>query len=213
MTDMIGPGWLAACFGVLALACSLICGYRLVQARRGRRRTDVPVEVCHGLMGVAMVGMLIPGTKLTGDGGLAWAWLVVWIGFTAWFGYEVLRDRARRRRSALAHRGAHLVLAAAMVYMFAVVLHAAHTSAAPSMSGMSGMSGSSSMPPLVTLDLVLAVGLAAYAVVLLDRIGSRPTPAAGSSRTGAVARAIPVDTAVHIVMAVVMSYMLVMMLS
>lgn len=208
---MIGPGWLAACFGVLSLGCSVVCGARLVQARRGRRRADVPLEVCHGLMGVAMLGMLIPGTKLTGDGGLAWAWLVVWVGFTGWFAYEVIRDRARRRRGALTHRGAHLVLAAAMVYMFAVVLHAAHTSVAPAMSGMSGMTGSSTMPPLVTLDLVFAVGLAAYAVVLLDRISSLPAP--GSSRAAALARAIPMDAAVHVVMAIVMSYMLVMMLS
>ena len=172
---MAPPPWVA---GVLAAVLLLIAGYcatRLVAARWWRRSTDHGVDVMHAVMGVAMAGMLVPRLNLL----QARAWAVLFAAGTAWFGWQVLRDRrhraARRGRPAAGgraeppappgHHGAHVLSCAAMVCMLL---------AAPDLSApMTAARGA-----LPVLALLLAVAVAVSVVVSTDRLAAlRPAPA------------------------------------
>jgi hypothetical protein len=129
----------------------------------------------HAVMGVAMAGMLVPRLNPL----QARAWAVLFAAGTAWFGWQVLRDRrhraARRGRPAAGgpveppappgHHGAHVLSCAAMVCMLL---------AAPDLSApMTAARGA-----LPVLALLLAVAVAVSVVVSTDRLAAlRPAPA------------------------------------
>ena len=123
MTNMIGPLWLAAALGIVMLAAAAFAGGRMLVAWRLRRVTDYEVDAHHVLMGVSMAGMLIPALGIVSAGASVTIWLLVWIVVTVWFAVSVVRaasvGAAGGRFSG--HHLPHLVMSAAMLYMFAVI--------------------------------------------------------------------------------------------
>jgi hypothetical protein len=187
-------------------------------------------------MGVAMAGMLVPRLNPL----QARVWAVLFTAGTAWFGWQIMRDRRRRAArqgpgpaagvpapgyAAGGHHGAHVLSCAAMVCM----LLAAPDLAAPGL-GAAMRAGRGAVP---VVALLLAVAVAVSVVVSTDRISAlRPAPVtpapvtpapvtpapAGAGRPApAPACAQPVlcprlAASCQIVMGVAMAYMLILML-
>jgi len=218
---MIGPTWLAAIFGVIMLVAVAVAAAHIIAAWRTHRTTDYEIDIHNVLMGVAMAGMLIPSLLIVTTGPSTIAWLVVWILLTIWFAISVARDATQRRHGNgfTGHHLPHLVMSAAMVYMFAVMLVPASDSSASGTSGMSGMSVGGGLVPLATLDYALVIFMVGYAVLVVDRlpglaaIGSGDLRVVGHKDTATTARPLATTTAaiINIVMAVTMGYMLTMM--
>lgn len=234
MMGMIGPRWLADIVGVLMFAATVYAIVRIVGAWRSRTATDYSTEVCYAVMGVSMAGTLIPALHIAAPGVSAWIWLIVQVVMTAYFLFSVIRDLTTQRAE---HGGLglrarhlpHLVLSGAMVYLLAVL----NVRTAPSSGGsvrtlkpgmnMAGMhmgTSGAGIVPWATLDLLMALFLIGYSVVLADRlsvIGSiggvgvprvwRRPAADAPPRLYAPEGA----AALGITMALGMSYMLVMM--
>jgi hypothetical protein len=168
--DIGGPPWLTATLGTLMLAAAIYAAARIGVAWRTKRVTDFEVDGHHVLMGVSMAGMLIPALRIVTNGPSTAIWLCVWLAVTVWFGASVLR-RAVRHGAGKRFRGhhlPHLVMSAAMVYMFSVILSGTAKAGTP--AGMSGMStAAATLPPWPTLDAIFLVFMAAYAGLVVDR--------------------------------------------
>ena len=218
---MIGPTWLAAVFGVIVLAAAVVDAVRILAAWRAHRTTDYQIDIHNVVMGVSMAGMLIPSLLIVTSGPSTVAWLVVWILLTIWFAITVARDAAQRTHANgfTRHHLPHLVMSAAMVYMFAVLLVPASDSSDSAMSGMPGMSAGGGLVPLATLDYVFVIFMVSYAVLVVDRLpaiaaaGSGDLQIVGHSDAVTTARPLALTTAaiINIVMAITMGYMLTMM--
>jgi hypothetical protein len=223
---MTGPSWLAAVFGVVMLVAAAASLLRIISARRTGRRTDYDIDIHNVLMGVSMAGMLIPSLLIVTAGPSTVAWFVGWVLIAIWFAVGVARDAARRTGGVRfnGHHIPHLVMSAAMAYMFGVLLVPAGPSGHSSMSGMSGMSTAAGggLVPLATLDYAFVIFMVAYTVLVVDRlptvaalgpVSARfagpavPAPAAAATRSLAPAS----GAVINIVMAITMAYMLVMM--
>jgi hypothetical protein len=218
---MIGPTWLAAIFGVIMLVAAVVAAVRIIAAWRAHRTTDYQIDIHNALMGVSMAGMLIPSLLIVTTGPSTIAWLVVWILLTIWLAISVARDTAQRTHGNrfTGHHLPHLVMSAAMVYMFAVMLVPASDSSDSGMSGMSGMSAGGGLVPLATLDYAFVLFMVGYAVLVVDRlpalaaIGSGDLQIVGHGDAVTTARPLARTTAaiINIVMAITMGYMLTMM--
>lgn len=227
MTGMTGPAWLAGGIGLLMLASSAYAVVRIVGAWRTGKATDYSIEVCHGVMGVSMAGMLIPALGIVAPGASTWSWVAISALITAWFAVSVTRDlvssrpeRTERRRRL--HHLPHLVLSGAMVYMLVAMgvmgsgSRAMRASAGSSMS-MSSMGSGGILVPWATLDLLLALFMIGYAVLLVDRLPFLADHGIGEPRairggSGAAALYAPTGAAaLGIAMAASMGYMLIMM--
>jgi uncharacterized membrane protein len=215
---MIGPTWLAAIFGVIMLVAAVVAAVRIIAAWRAHRTTDYQIDIHNVLMGVSMSGMLIPSLLIVTTGPSTIAWLVVWSLLTIWFALSVARDAAQRthRNRFTGHHLPHLVMSAAMVYVFAVMLFPASDGRD---SGMSGMSAGGGLVPLATLDYAFVIFMVGYAVLVVDRLPAIAATGSGDLQIvghgGAVTTAQPLATTtaaiINIVMAITMGYMLTMM--
>jgi hypothetical protein len=202
---------------VTAVAATL----SIIGARRAHRTTDYQIDIHNVLMGVSMAGMLIPSLLIVTTGPSTIAWLVVWSLLTIWFAISVARVAAQRTHGNgfTAHHLPHLVMSAAMVYMFAVMLVPASDSGDSGMSGLSGMSASGGLVPLATLDYAFVIFMVGYAVLVVDRLpaiaatGSGDLQVVGHGGAVTTGRPLAPTTAgiINIVMVITMGYMLTMM--
>ena len=219
---MIGPAWLAAIVGVIVLMAALVSAVRMVDARRAHRPTDYQIDLHNVVMGVSMAGMLIPSLVFVTTGPWITAWLVVWIAVTIWFAVPVARHAAQRTPGTrfTVHHLPHLVMSAAMVYAFAVMLIPANDNTDSAMSGMPGMGASHGIVPLATLDYALVLFMVGYAVLVVDRLPSIASTQSlhlvifsHEGRRNLSERLLTPTTAamINIVMAITMGYMLTMM--
>jgi hypothetical protein len=217
---MIGPTWLAAILGVVMIVAAGTAVARIAVAWKTHRATDYEVDFHNVVMGISMAGMLIPSRLIVTPGPSTTIWLAVWTLITIWFGVSAIRDVSRRRtgRRFTGHHFPHLVMSAAMIYMFAVMASGG-VGRASQMGGMSGMGATSGLVPLPTLDYALVVFMVGYAVIVIDRlpeigvVGTGDITIVGhvpaSARPGPLAPR--TAAANNIVMALVMGYMLTMM--
>lgn len=218
---MIGPTWLAAIFGVIMLAAAVVALVRIIAAWRSRGPTNYGVDIHNVLMGASMAGMLIPPLLIVTPGPSTVAWLGVWILVTGWFASSVGRQAAHRTdgNRFSGHHLPHLVMSAAMIYMFAVMLTRATGSSPSGMSGMSALGGSGGIVPWPTLDYAFVIFMIGYAVLVIDRLPALATNGRGhlvtvgppATGTAATPLAPTTDAVINIVMAITMAYMLTMM--
>ncbi len=168
---MRGPDWLDATFATVMVVVALVSCGRLVARRAWSRPTHVDVDIAHVLMGVAMAGMLTATLDPVPDG----AWEVVFAALAAWFVVRCVAfvaDRGIEGRDAdhvhhLSHYVTHLVMAGAMLYMYAVAVPGVGPSSGAGMA-MNGATGVAA--DLVALPLVFVTVLFASAVWEVDGI-------------------------------------------
>ncbi len=210
-----GPGWLPDFFAGAMLLVAVASVLLILAARVGGLQAHTDIDVSHLVMGVAMAGMLVPSLSFGSDV----FWRVVFAIACVWFArrtYQVLTDRRlgngeRHHGHRHTHYPVHLVMVAAMLFMFSVP----------------NSTGDDRPPGYLSLSLLFLVALMASVVWELNAVSG---PNASSSEYGdfAVAgvdggptaaltavRALPiaqVAEASHIVMCVAMGYMLVTML-
>ena len=128
---MSGPAWLAGGFAVLMIMIAICCAARLAVSRVRGRNTELDTDGLHGLMGIAMAGMLEP--RLTPVP--VTVWRAVFAATAAWFAWQAIRPGRR----AGGHPAAHAVECAAMVYML-LPAGSRPSGRGPGMA-MSGMNG------------------------------------------------------------------------
>jgi len=175
---MSTPAWIPEIFAAIMILVAEVSVGQLLAARAWTRRGGAgeDIAVSRLLMGVAMAGILVPGLSFLPNV----AWEIVFAAMTAWFGWRLWRIRPA---AAAVHSpyARHLVLTAAMLYIFAAL--AAPSAAGPGMSmpgmDMPGTAGGSGLPTLraSTLALIFALLLIAFTVHDLDRQGRRFVPA------------------------------------
>ena len=180
---MKGLGWLSAGLAVVMLVIAGSCAARLVIWRVRGRTTELEADALHVLMGVAMAGMLEP--RLSPIPGAVWR--AVFATAAAWFAWQAIRARSRRRSRAwlCAHPGPHAVECVAMIYMLLPV-HATGQHLAPAMPGMAGAAATANP----AFALVLALFMAGYILwtsdhlARLSRVGAAAAPSAGTGWPG-----------------------------
>jgi len=207
---MSAPAWLAGSFAVLMLMIAVCCATRLAVSRLRGRNTERDADTLHVLMGVAMAGMLEP--RLTPVP--VTIWRVVFAAAAAWFAWQATRPGRRASGAGCAHRAAHAIECAAMVYMLLPVgsWPAGHRSA----MAMSGMSqGATAGNPALTLVLALfMLGYVLWAIDRLTHLSRTMSPAAAAypHPVGGQALAPRFAASYKIAMAITMGYMLITML-
>jgi hypothetical protein len=193
--------WLADTLAATMLLMAAYMAGRLAFAVIRHRLTDHDVDGVHLVMGVAMAGMLVPRLDPVSLG----AWKAAFIAAAAWFAVRIalaLRDPGANR-AAITHRLPTLVMCGAMLAMS--VPPGSGTGAMG--MGMSGAMTAAGRYP--TLDLLLAVLLVGYAVMVTDRTaGLAPARPGGSVRGLLAPRSL---NCCHIAMGVTMAYMLIAM--
>jgi len=162
---VIGSPWLPACVAALMLLVAACCAARLILSRLHRRHSEPHSDVLHGLMGVAMAGMLQPRLSPVPPA----AWLVVFGLAAAWFSWESIRSRwpAKPATSQGTHPGPHVVECAAMVYMLWPTPPGGHDHAS-SMPGMSALASA----PNPALALVLSLFMLGYILWITDQLAA-----------------------------------------
>lgn len=220
------PTWLAYGFAVLMVSVSAYCVGRLVLARRLGRLNHEDVNVSHVLMGVAMVGMLVPRWKVLPTG----LWEVVFVITALYFLSRAIHFVARHGISGtnddhvhhISHYLIHMVMGCVMLYMYWLGMPIN----SPSGLGMA-MSGPPKGAGDPSLTLFLIVVLFASAIWQLDSIGQFAprqlavvtvgAEGAGGDVSGANESALQpflaprLEIACHIAMCLTMGYMLVLM--
>jgi Domain of unknown function (DUF5134) len=165
---MAAPSWLAGTFAAIMLLTAAYCAGRLAFSRLRGRATELDADALHGVMGVAMAGMLVPWLHAMPDS----AWAAVFGIGAAWFGWHALRLRGpvSRGLSRCRYPVPHAVECVAMIYM----LWPAHRSppGAPAMA-MPGMSASAAQQGFPALAVILALFMLGYIVWTTDRLTSR----------------------------------------
>jgi hypothetical protein len=164
---MVIPAWIPGVLAALMLAVAAVSAARLAAAPLRRGAVVAGLDVAHLLMAIAMAGMLAVGLRTVPGA----AWQVVFGLLTAWLAFQVCRDAAVNGIRALAggHCAAHLVHAAAMVYMFAAPT--APAAGRPEMRTLE----------YPALAFVFALILAGYSVWDLDRLSARRYSLAGAA--------------------------------
>ena len=176
---MTGPAWLAAIAAALMLLIAASCAVRLAIWLLRGRDTEAGADALHVLMGVAMAGMLEPALSPVPPS----AWQVVFAAGAAWFAWQAVSTRIRRRcsRSWCAHPTPHAVECAAMIYMLLPARPAGH--ALPmAMPGMNGSGAIAARNP--ALALILALFILGYILWTTDQLATL-------SRARAVAAGVP----------------------
>ncbi len=206
------PVGLSYGLAVVMVGVSLYCVGRLALARHLRRRNRVDVSLAHALMGVGMAGMLVPAWNAAPAG----LFEVVFAAVGLWFGAAavvVLAAGGRRRKvgpfgHSLPHHLIHLVMALAMVYMYAL-------GASQGPAGTMAMTlATGTAADTAGLTLLLVVVLAASAVWHLDAMARLPrTALAGAGEPSEAPWLAPrLEMACHVAMCLTMAYMLVLAL-
>jgi hypothetical protein len=228
---MAHPTWLAYGFAVLMVSVSVYCIGRLALASRLGRRNHVDVNISHVLMGLAMVGMLVPSLNVIPNG----LWEVVFGIISLYFGAVTVRFATRRGvrggdhdHDHDSHSFIHMVMGCAMLYMYWLGMPInAPASTSVSMSGPPSGAGDPG------LTLLIIVVLFASAVWQLDSISVFSSPrqmalstVGGGTRSGGTSGggtetspgrvewpwlAPRLEVACHIAMCLTMGYMLVLM--
>jgi hypothetical protein len=214
-----GPVWIPYSFAAVMVAVSLYCVGRLVFARLLDRLNHTDVNVSHILMGAAMAGMLLPSHNPVprAAGELVFGSLAAW--FLARTGLYLVRngeaDRSPVHGHHLSHYPIHMIMAGAMVYMYAVGTPTGGQGPAMLMSATTaGPQG------YVAVSLLFVVVLFGSAVWQLDAIsqfapaGIRVVAAGqgGDPYWGTPLLAPRLEIACHVAMCITMGYMLVIML-
>lgn len=221
---MAHPTWLAYSFAVLMVSVSVYCIGRLVLARRLGRRNHYAVSISHVLMGIAMIGMLVPRWNKVPNG----LWEAVFGIIALYFGARSVRFVVRHGVAGtsddhvhhLSHYVIHMIMVCAMLYMYWLGMPIiASSGSSMSMSGPPQGAGD----PSLTLFLIAV--LLASAVWQLDSI-SRYSPHLALSGVGSDGRgsvqtsgdeieapwlAPRLEIVCHITMCLTMGYMLVLM--
>jgi hypothetical protein len=185
MSAANGTQWIEDVVALLSLVIAVNAAWRIT-SRTSTRRTDLDIDVAHGLMGVAMASMLWPPTNVIAPAmGEA-----VFSAVALWFVIQTLRvaRRPRVERHVL-HYPIHVVMAVSMTDMYAL-----GTSSRP----MTSMSQGHAPPP--SISLVLLVALVVSAVATLDRLDLGRTPRGAATENG--------ERWSHVGMCVAMAYML-----
>ena len=119
---MAHPTWLAYSFAVVMVAVSVYCIGRLALANHLGRRNHEDVNISHVLMGLAMVGMLVPRLNVVPDilwevafGIIALYFLARSIRFVVRHGLSGTSDDHVHH---ISHYLIHMVMACAMLYMY-----------------------------------------------------------------------------------------------
>jgi hypothetical protein len=212
----------------------LYCGTRLVVARRLGRRNHDDVNVAHVLMGVAMAGMLVPGWKVVADG----VWETVFLLIAVWFAARSVRFVTRHGVAGtdddhvhhLSHYLIHMVMACAMLYMYAV----GASTHGPTMVMRAGVAPAGD-PALALLLVAVLLGSAVWQLDAMPRLAAAPgtvSSTVGGAEGWAVSPERPggptlpgptppgtmpllaprLEVGCHVVMCVTMGYMLILML-
>jgi Domain of unknown function (DUF5134) len=239
---MPGPAWIPYSLAIIMVAVSLYCVGRLVAARLWDRQNNADVNVSHVLMGAGMAGMFVPSHNpfpaALGES--------VFGALALWFLVRSLRTVSRRRTAwrddatdhHLSHYPIHMVMAAAMVYMYAIGTPTGSSGQSTAMV----MSAGHVQRGYVSLSLLFIVVLFASAVWQLDSVARfsparlslayATTPAVptvsmasttseGRAEQGSVATAVRapsgliaprLEIACHVAMCIAMGYMLIVML-
>jgi hypothetical protein len=216
------PAWLAYGFVAVVAAVSIYSVGRLALAKRLGRRDHVAVTTSHALMGLAMVGMLVPrwnwipaGAWELVFGVLASYFFAMSVRFVAQHGFGGIESGHGHHVS---HTLIHAVLDCAMLYMYWLGMP---------ITGSRGIEMAMSGPPTSAgdpgLTLLLIAILLASAVWQLDAIGrfspaselalrasggAAPLPAGADRRPWLAPRG---EVACHVAMCLSMGYMLVLM--
>lgn len=233
---MAHPTWLAYGLAVLMVAVSAYCIGRLAVAKRWGRRNHVAVNISHILMGVAMVGQLVPRWKVLPSG----LWEVIFGVFAVYFlalGVRFVRQHGLTGTDTdhlhhLSHYLIHMVMSCAMLYMYWLGMPIMVASEM-STSMMSGPPAGLGDPGLTFFIIVI---LFASAIWQLDAItefsprqlalgvvgdgggaaGTAGTVRGGDDRVGRPHEqqwlAPRLEVACHIAMCFTMGYMLILML-
>jgi Domain of unknown function (DUF5134) len=179
---MTAPSWLAATFAAIMLLTAAYSAGRLAFSRMRGRATEFDADALHGIMGVAMAGMLVPWLHLLPDS----AWAAVFGIGAGWFGWHALRTRGPvlPGLSRCRYPVPHLVECAAMIYM---LLPARRPSPGGPRMTMPAM-GAGSQQVFPALAVILALFMLGYVVWTTDRLTSRAaqpeTAPAGPGGTG-----------------------------
>ncbi len=171
---MSGPNLSADVFaGVMMLVAVYSIG-RLVAARAWSRPTHADVDVAHVLMGFAMAGMLVSAINPIPSR----VWEVVFVALAVWFVWRCyhfvtqhgVEGRDEDHVHHLSHYLTHVVMSAAMLYMYlAATAPAVSTSGSGGGMAMGGVTGSTAN--FVGLPLVFLFVLLISGVWELDGIG------------------------------------------
>jgi hypothetical protein len=239
---MTGPAWLNDGFAALMAGVAAYSLGRLVAARAWSRPTHPDVDLAHVLMGTAMVGMLVPVL----DPMPAAPWEVVFAALALWFVWRCGRFVAQRGVEGrdedhvhhLSHYLTHLVMAAAMLYMY-LAAGTSGTRGGLAMGSAHGSTGGAVAIPFLFVVVLFVSGVweldgierfapPATAVALAGTGGRGGTPPDGStSRPGGIGPptepadreatgdrwlAPRLEAGCHIAMCVTMGFMLVLML-
>jgi hypothetical protein len=162
---MTGPAWLSPGLAVLMLLIAAASAARLLVSRLQGGRTERDTDALHVLMGLAMAGMLEPRLSSIPDV----AWSAVFAAAAAWFTWQAVRVRIRRRGGHwnCSRPAPHVVECAAMIYMLVPARSAGHGTA----MAMSGTSVPPSANPAVAL--LLALFMLGYIVWTADQVTAR----------------------------------------
>lgn len=183
---MNAPYWLSDLLSMLMIALGLYSLWRLLVSRAWGRSTDHGADVLHLLAGIAAAGLISSWARTLPRS----VWLVLFAAAGVYFAV-----RAARAWSAREQRGRLL----GAVGCCAVLVYAFAANVAPSTlhGSTAGQYTMADMPGMImdqterfpALGLILVVGLAFGAVVLVNRAGSmpaaKPAPAVGGPRDGA----------------------------
>ena len=205
---MNAPIWLSNLLSILALALAGFSLWRLLIARAWNRTTDYESDVLHLLAGIAAAGLISN-----------WAHTLphaLWTGLFAAAGVYLLAraalvwDTVGERRRLLGGAACCAVL----VYMFAAGVAPStlngSTAGQYTMAGMPGMIMDQTIS-YPSIGLILVVGMAFGAVVLVNRAGSLPAPrpvaAVGGPHDGAPVALAPRSVLIcRVVLLLVMAY-------
>jgi Domain of unknown function (DUF5134) len=154
-TDVPGPSWLAGTLAAVMIAIAVYCAARLVASRLSQRKTEADADAVHGVMGVAMAGMLLPWLNPPPST----AWEVVFGTAAAWFAWQAARARSGRPAAGwqCPYPVPHLIECGTMLYMLLQVRGAqpAGPDTGTAMPGMAASPASAGSFPVLALILAL----------------------------------------------------------
>ena len=174
---MAHPTWLAYGFVVIMVSVSVYCIGRLALAHRLGRRNHYDVNISHVLMGLAMIGMLVPRWNVIPNG----LWEVVFGAISAYFLATSIRFIARHGVGGtdddhvhhLSHYLIHMVMGCAMLYMYWLGMPI--TASSSTDMSMSGPPVGGGDPILTLLIVVVLLGFRRLAARLNESVLFAPS--------------------------------------
>jgi hypothetical protein len=190
---MSGPYWLTDGLGAVMIGISLYCVVRMTGAALRRGALEWDVECAHVLMGVSMLGMLIPALSPVP----ARVYELVFAVAAVWFAWRLVCQARQRCRAAtrLGGHAPHLVHSVAMLVMLMAAGAAVHARGAGRgvANTMAATAAAGGLYP--TLSFALALVLAALAIWDIDRLNYCCATGAPGGRGCGFARRLRLDAA------------------